>query len=371
MSTTRKKSKRPASSSYGGSTGQGLQAAIDAAGHNWTAAQTSVSELSAEEQRSRLGLSVTQEELAALAAAVRASGRLTAMRAISAPASIDWRDNAGNWTTSVKDQGNCGSCVAFATIGTIESRVKIACKSASLEPDYSEAFAFYCGCGNCCGTGWNFAPALNFSKDKGVARDSDFPYTPGDQPCKTGVTPLFKITAWSSVLPSDERKHIIATKGPVVAGMAVYTDFFSYHGGVYKHTSGILEGYHAVSVVGYDDAQQCWIAKNQWGTGWGESGWFRIAYGQSIDTDFPFFDVDVPCPEGHVDTTCDQYLPVLRRVLDLAQTNLVLRQCLRFYVCGRPPRRLCTPQIMKVVTLVLTILKACPQYRQPFCRALG
>jgi C1A family cysteine protease len=33
-------------------------------------------------------------------------------------------------------------------------------------------------------------------------------------------------------------------------------------------------------VVGYDDGQGCWIAKNSWGTGFGESGFFRIAYGQ-------------------------------------------------------------------------------------------
>jgi hypothetical protein len=35
-----------------------------------------------------------------------------------------------------------------------------------------------------------------------------------------------------------------------------------------------------VSCVGYDDNQGCWICKNSWGTGWGESGFFQIAYGQ-------------------------------------------------------------------------------------------
>jgi hypothetical protein len=33
-------------------------------------------------------------------------------------------------------------------------------------------------------------------------------------------------------------------------------------------------------VVGYDDDHGCWICKNSWGTGWGEGGFFRIAYGQ-------------------------------------------------------------------------------------------
>jgi C1A family cysteine protease len=34
-----------------------------------------------------------------------------------------------------------------------------------------------------------------------------------------------------------------------------------------------------VSVVGYDDATGCWICKNSWGAGFGEGGFFRIAYG--------------------------------------------------------------------------------------------
>jgi C1A family cysteine protease len=368
MGTTRKGSKKSSSNEAKGAS---LQAAIAASGYSWAAAPTSISALPANERRARLGLTVTDAELSAMSTAIRATDRLAAIRAVSAPSSIDWRNNGGDWTTSIKDQLNCGSCVSFSSIATIESRVKIACKNAALQPDYSEAFLFYCGCGNCCGTGWNFAPALDYCKNTGVASNADFPYTPTNQPCKSGVTPIFKVTAWSSVLPTDERKQIIATKGPVVAGMAVYSDFYQYTSGVYRHVSGALEGYHAVSVVGYDDAQQCWICKNSWGTGWGESGWFKMGYGQSMDTEFAFFDVDVPCPDKTEDTTCEQYLPLLRRVLELARTNALLRQCLRYYVCGRLPRRFCTPAVMRIVEAVLKILKLCPQYRQPFCRALG
>jgi hypothetical protein len=38
-------------------------------------------------------------------------------------------------------------------------------------------------------------------------------------------------------------------------------------------------------IVGYDDVEGCWIVKNSWGTGWGEQGWFRIAYGDSSGID--------------------------------------------------------------------------------------
>jgi len=38
-----------------------------------------------------------------------------------------------------------------------------------------------------------------------------------------------------------------------------------------------------VLIVGYDDSQQCWIAKNSWSESWGEAGFFRIAYDSGCD----------------------------------------------------------------------------------------
>ena len=44
--------------------------------------------------------------------------------------------------------------------------------------------------------------------------------------------------------------------------------------------SGKLVGGHAVLIVGWDDAEECFIVKNSWGENWGENGYFRIAYSQ-------------------------------------------------------------------------------------------
>ena len=156
--------------------------------------------------------------------------------------------------------------------------------------------------------------------------EAAFPYTPGNQPCKAGVTPYIKIVGWSSVLTVSERKNILATKGPVVGGMAVYSDFFSYSGGVYRHVSGSLAGYHAISVVGYDDTEQCWICKNSWGPGWGDSGWFKIGYGEcQIDTNFAFYDVDLNCPAAD----CDKY-----KLLAARYAILYRRTGNRKYLCA-------------------------------------
>jgi hypothetical protein len=249
--------------------------------------------------------------------------------------------------------------------------VRIACKNAGLNIDLSEAHLFYCGCGNCCGTGWNLVAALNFCKATGVGKEADFPYTPGNQPCKAGVTPYVKIDNWTAILSVADRKNIIATKGPVVAGMAVFQDFFSYRTGVYRHVTGALAGYHCISVIGYDDTLQCWIAKNSWGPGWGDAGFFKIGYGEcQIDTSFAFYDVDLKCPAAPDD--CTRYVPGLKRVLELARTNQALRMCLRYYVCGRLPRPAnCPAAYIVLARAIIAILQRCPQYRAPFCRALG
>ena len=47
-----------------------------------------------------------------------------------------------------------------------------------------------------------------------------------------------------------------------------------------RRPPGEYVGGHCVCIIGYDDAQKCWIAKNSWGKGWGEQGFFRIGYGE-------------------------------------------------------------------------------------------
>jgi hypothetical protein len=275
-----------------------VQADIKAANHNWVAAANALTALPPDRLELYLGyvpgdheLSLEAREAQAFALASRA--RVVAVGAVGAPASFDWRNNGGNnYVTAVRNQGACGSCVAFGTIATVEATIRVTRQNPGLAIDLSEAHLFYCiarSQGRVCGpggnAGWWVEPALKALHDVGAPDEACYPYTAGDQNCTNRCADwesrAEKVLDYANLTTTSAMKEWISSKGPVVACFSVYNDFFAYSSGVYKKTaSAVFQGGHCVSVVGYDDAAGCWICKNSWGAGWGDSGFFRIAYGE-------------------------------------------------------------------------------------------
>ena len=240
-----------------------------------------------------LGLTIDIAERISLLAEARDLEQQTFRVTAPPPAAIDWRNKGGrNYVTGVRNQKDCNSCVAFASCATVEARLNIAQGQPGREIDLSEADLFFCG-GGSCGGGWQFPPALARLKDHGVGREANFPYVPAQQPCQN-IAAAVKITDHSAASSTIARKQAISSRGPVIAGMKVFEDFqLHYAGGIYRQVAGAFVGNHAVCVVGYNDAQQCWIVKNSWGPQWGESGFFRIGYGEcGIDSQFAFYDIE-------------------------------------------------------------------------------
>jgi len=292
---------------------ENIRASIKDKGAKWQAAVTSISKLSFEEQKKRLGLIPTSQELQMISKlgldkAASASHKSTRKSMKSnpgsagLPTSINWRNiNGVDWTTSIKDQGSCGSCVAFGANASLEALLKIRTyKNSNKSIDLSEAHLLWCGGGSC--GGWHMNNACDYLKNNGVPDETCFPYSKGLQTksCTTcsdwkNRINYSKIKNWTSTKDVNTMKNNLVNNGPQITGMAVYTDFFSYSSGIYQHVTGGLAGYHCVAVVGYNDTDGCWICKNSWGTGWGESGWFRIAYGECGMQDvFGMWNMEVP-----------------------------------------------------------------------------
>jgi C1A family cysteine protease len=249
-----------------------LKAAIKEKQYDWTPAETSVSKLSGAEQKNRLGLLVTDAELEEMRTSIELeTGKelelLSMMTAelrekISYPAAFDWRNyNGKDWTLPVRDQGSCGSCVAFGTVAAIESTMKIASKTPNLAVNLSEAFLLFCGGGSC--SGWSLEPPLNFAKSTGITDEACFPYQPKNMPCSDRCSDWTsrekKIKSWTKLSTITQRKNWISSKGPVTGGMAIYADFSSYSGGVYRHTSERSAGY--ARTVGVPDGETMDISR--------------------------------------------------------------------------------------------------------------
>ncbi|HEX4883612.1 MAG TPA: C1 family peptidase, partial [Casimicrobiaceae bacterium] len=273
--------------------------AVSVQNAGWKAGVTTMTALSDAERKARLGFVPPPgaPTLADIDQALRTKGRpqepFVAAAAMGAPPAYDLRNVGGkNFITPVRDQGSCGSCVAFGTCAVLESTLRVSLDQPTLAVDLSEAHLFYCYArsqGRNCGNGWWPDPALDACR-QGVAFEASYPYTPGDQNC-TGLDPDWRAkhvtVSGRRTLAGAAIKEWIATRGAVTGCFLVYDDFFAYQTGVYRHVSGALAGGHCVAIIGYDDAQSCWICKNSWGPGWGDQGFFRIAYGEcGIDTNY-------------------------------------------------------------------------------------
>ena len=82
----------------------------------------------------------------------------------------------------------------------------------------------------------------------------------------------------------DDIMEEIYNHGTVAVGFVVYEDFLDYTSGIYSVTSDVVAGGHAVDIVGWDhdgSNKLYWRVKNQWGTTFGESGYFNIYAGES------------------------------------------------------------------------------------------
>jgi C1A family cysteine protease len=274
-----------------------LEAALEEADSPWESGENSMTALTEAERVLRLGLTPPAGEMSLESAAMAFEQGLTAAvppaDTIGAPSAVDLRNlNGKNYTTPVRNQGGCGSCVAFGTVAVMETTYKRKANQPNSTIDLSEAHLFYChgrSEGRNCGNGWWPEAALKKSQDIGVTFEEHYQYTPGDQDC-TGLSSnwqsdLAKVTGYTKLTSPAAMKNWIATHGSITGCFVVYQDFFQYKSGVYEHVTGQSAGGHCVEIIGYSDSLGAWICKNSWGPGWGDNGYFMIAYGQcSIET---------------------------------------------------------------------------------------
>ncbi|HAH32957.1 MAG TPA: hypothetical protein DCL44_11660 [Elusimicrobia bacterium] len=249
-----------------------IQSLIDQNGGKWIAGETSLSNLSMDEWLMRVGLNFKSLN----------APPLPELSAVTPPVSLDWRNSNGNYVTPPKNQKKCGSCWAFALTGGLESYVMLTQNKPGADLDLSEQVMLSCsGVGSCNGGTLD----ADYLKSTGLPPDSFYPYTAANGTCSTAAAgwqkATYKIGAWGSVSKKLATiKAALVKYGPLPTAFMVYEDFMHYKSGIYAYTTGKKLGGHAVLLVGYNDEEQYFIVKNSWDTGWGENGFFKIAYSE-------------------------------------------------------------------------------------------
>jgi len=197
------------------------------------------------------------------------------------PAEIDWR--VYNKVTEVKDQGQCGSCWAFSTIGTIEGAyARTTRKLVSLsEQNLVDCVTENSGCNG----GFPFKGLEHVINNGGVDTEESYPYEAVQGECRFDVNNVGATIDEAYRVNSGDEKDLqraLAFYGPVsVCIDATHYSFQLYESGIYREPAcdpNVME--HAVLAVGYasdENGQDYYIVKNSWGTDWGNHGYINMA----------------------------------------------------------------------------------------------
>ena len=244
-------------------------------GHSWQMAMNQFGDLTMDEFRAQhTGYSHVNNDF------MRAKN-VADLSDVVADDSVDWRTKGA--VSPVKNQGQCGSCWAFSTVGGLEGVNEI--KTGTMT-QFSEQELVDCAgsTGNQGCNGGLMDNAFKWVQSNGLCEENAYgPYTASDGTChKSQCKSAVSITGYKDVTQGSEDDLAKAvTKNPVsIAIEADQSGFQFYSGGVFTGACG-KQLDHGVLVVGYgtEDNTDYWIVKNSWGATWGDSGYIKIERG--------------------------------------------------------------------------------------------
>ncbi|KAM9958101.1 hypothetical protein ACTFIW_013077 [Dictyostelium discoideum] len=200
--------------------------------------------------------------------------------------SFDWRDHGV--VGFPKDSSNCASGWAFTAAGIFESRSAMRTRHRY---DYSAQQLIDCinfsnySIGNytkCSRFSGELNKALMYAQTYGLQATSTYPYV-GASSIGCSYNQSSIAVEGGDVEYSQVGRDSIVEKcrkqGPVGVGIYVTDEFLYYAGGIFECNNTLIDNAninHNVLLVGYNEKDNYYIIKNNFGRTWGENGFARI-----------------------------------------------------------------------------------------------
>jgi len=217
----------------------------------------------------------------------------SALSASDLPSDFDWRSKGA--VNKVKDQGQCGSCWAFATVANIEGAGFVStgkllslseqelmdCDTAKGTDTHGQPFGPDAGCDGGLPE-WAYADMIN--QKLGLQLESEYPYEEANGKCRAvAAKEQAFVRDWIDLSKDEDQIAAALMKyGPLALGINSATMQF-YDGGVAKPSASQCPPSldHGVAFVGFgtEGTQKYWTIRNSWGASWGENGYYRIIRG--------------------------------------------------------------------------------------------
>jgi C1A family cysteine protease len=246
---------------------------------------------------------------------------------VTIPTTLDYRNyNGQNYVTSVKNQGSCGCCWSFAATASYESYLRLAGFSYDLSAEAAlECTSDYAPnkrVSDC--SGGYFPDPFYFLSKVGSVLDSTYPYINSNYGSGAGykmtsgicteqnriflgngTISLYSLSPASGGLTVSQIQTLLVTNGPLMIGVYANTGFSFYSSGTYAGcpTNAMSLINHAILLVGWTSTG--WIAKNQWGTSWGNAGYIELDFTYDCGLRYLMGSVSVASKNSNVQVVMD------------------------------------------------------------------
>lgn len=175
-----------------------------------------------------------------------------------------------------RTQGNRPTCAAFASCAIKEYHEYLDCNyQGYFSPNY---VYFYRD--NSPGEGMYLRDVMKVLYNRGIVKESDFPYSSTSEPSAVPdgsdeKAKAFRIKEYALVNTIDGLKEALITNGPCIISFPVYDNRPEFWR---VDQDSTVQGGHAVAVVGFN--KNGFILRNSWGRSWNFDGYAIYPYSE-------------------------------------------------------------------------------------------